>query len=190
MKTIDEISAELKISRTKLQRAAKRYPEQFRFAVTNRGELELIAERIDKRLPLTVGHLRFLLRNPLAIESLDDRHRAAARSELENLVFNPSHAIPIEDQPAVLITNAARRDPAAIARLAAFIRRSIPSSGCGYAYIAARVIVNVPDHLFPLCYAELSRAIRFARDHELLAGCSDTTSGRTRFYLPKIAFDL
>lgn len=190
MKTIDEISAELKISRTKLHRAAKRYPEQFRFAARDRGEIELIAARLDKRLPLTVGHLRFLLRNPLALESLNARQSEAVQAELQNLVFDPGDAIQPEQMPHVLITNAARRDPAAIQALATFIATAIPPSGCSYAFIAVRIAYHVPDAVFPLCYAELSRAIRFARDHEALAGCSDTQSGATRFFPRKIPFDL
>lgn len=137
---------------------------------------------------LTAEHCCQLIRNPELIGELGE-FKSAVKSQVSALGDVSSESL----AQWGLIDPAARSDPQSVTALAKWIATVIPSSGCGYHYIAVRMLFCVPVHMIKTVYPILPQAIMKARQAPALAGMSDNAGKageKIRFFQRKNTFDL
>lgn len=137
---------------------------------------------------LTAEHCCQLIRNPELIAELGE-FKSTVKSQVSALGDVQSGAL----TQWGLIDPAARNDPQSVTALAKWIATVIPSSGCGYHYIAARMLFAVPAHMLKTIYPILPQAIIKARQSPVLAGMTDNAGKageKIRFFQLEKTFDL
>ena len=147
--------------------------------------LEEISLSLRKCNPLSARQIVLLLHNPDWLEKFDDSQLWSAKSQLKH-IGNLSDALPADRLPHILLDNASGGIAKRITELAVWIASVIPPVGCGYHYIAARALLNVPEGFLDLSSKLCSKAIMKARKDPALAGMSETKNRQTRFFHPTL----
>ena len=173
-KTIHELADEFRISVRKITMLQK---AGYLTAEPGKRESNAQARYYLKRgKMLTVQQLLDLARNPAKLEALDDL-KAKAKGQVASMGDYASEALPAE-RAYNLIYGAFTADGESLAWLSDWLQRTIPPGGCGYHYIAMRMLWNVPAPKFKEAYAFIARAIINLRRH---AGISDKDKNGMRF---------
>lgn len=191
VKTIYQMHNEYRIPIGKLRRMQRN--GDLIVSAVEPGDLEKAAQALQRGQRLSTRQLVMLARDKLKIESLG-QYSVAAKAQLRALGKVQDEAY--RDFPkgiANLICLAAAKSPEDANRLAEWIASAIPPEGCGYHFIAARVLYFVDDHFFDVAANDLARAIVQARRCQPLEGMSATAKGKTRFFRrasKELTFDL
>lgn len=111
---------------------------------------------LKKGRTLTAEHMLMLVRNPELFDILEE-YEGAARKQIRALGNIPADAI-AEDQAATWIYAAMISDELMLPRVADWLAPVIPADGCGYHYVAVRMLYNVPSHRFKEAYSQVARA--------------------------------
>jgi hypothetical protein len=133
---------------------------------------------LAKNKPLPVGHCVQLAQDPNLFLSLGD-HARKARRQIFALGDIAGEALPAS--AAGMLVFAGKNQPQEVAELARWIARAIPAQGCGYHYIGARMLYNVPKLHFAAVYKLLPRAVLNARNHSELQGMIGSDKSGMRF---------
>lgn len=154
------------------------------------AELSKIQAALRRGNPLTAYQLMTLYRTPGMISDVGD---AKAQMRAETLV-EALGDIKREACPFVISANipgAAAKEPDALAELASWIARHIDAHaddygrGKPYAYLAARLLYEIPENLIGQNYPVLPQALLQIRKHKLMIGYSFTNDeGKTIYRLP------
>lgn len=139
--------------------------------------------------PLSVAQLIELARGDRALMAKLGPYRAKAKAQVSALGDIASDGLGA-GFTAGLIYGAAVADPGSLETLAEWLKRTVPADGCGYHYVACRMIWDCPLERWAQTYKFLPRAIINLRSMPELAGWSSKGKGETtKFHRPE-RFDL
>lgn len=135
--------------------------------------------------PLSVEQLIELKRDEKLLAKIGRKYVDRAEAQLEALGDIEQDAIPA-DVAANWVYGAGIGDPSVIHHVAEWLKATIPVEGCGYHYVAVRMMWNVPGPRWGHTYSFLARAIINLRAMPTLDGWS-SKEGRelTRFHRPE-----
>ena len=184
MLNIYEISEQFKIPLTKLRRLEKLGLLKTKPYERTVMESAIAVARHGK--PLSARQLVQFTQMPERIKEAGDYARAI-RAQVKALGDVAGEAMR-GDLDSLLMLAAMSKDPGCIADIAKYIAGVIPAGGCGYAYIAVRLLHGVAPNMLDFAAGYVSRAIAMARRDPALAGMSATENGRTKFF--QKSFDL
>lgn len=180
-KSIHELSDEFRISVRKLGLLQK---AGYLVAVPGKREdMAQLRYYLKKGKPLPTAQLLDLARDPAKLESIGDFEKRA-RGQLKELGDYVGEALPAE-RAYNLIYGSFTADRESLDWLRDWLGRIVPAGGCGYHYIAMRMLWNVPEPKFKEAYAFIARAIVNLRRH---AGITGKDKNGMRF--ERLALDL
>lgn len=117
--------------------------------------------------PLTAAHLCYLVENPAGVLDLGS-HAAKAQNALETLGNVRKEVAPAE--VSACISEAARRNPDALAILIDWLKATIPAHPVGHSYLAVRLLLGVPENVRKFDVARIPRALFNCRNLDEFAG--------------------
>lgn len=181
---IFKLAKEFKIPATKLKQMQRRgflSPE----ISTSHDIVEQAKTYLRNNRKLSVAmYLEFLRNDDLRDEftGLNARKLSDALAEVGDPKNGCYHG------PSTDIFGASVSEPEALKNVTNWLLRTIPANGCGYHYIAVRLIWTTPEAKFSQTYSRLARAIINARAMPQMRGLSETVNGTTRFFPPENSF--
>ena len=186
MATIYQIHNELGVSLRTLRRIDK--AGYLKTTKSKNPDADRIETNLRKGNPLTAPQMLMLCRNRAWLEFF------GPYADLADNMIDAMGDIDAEKMPWAIsckLASAADRDPDAIAACAEWLRQHIDANaddyatGQNYAYVAVRLMADIPENLWKLNFGIISRAISQIRAHKALAGYSFTNEKkRTVFQKP------
>jgi hypothetical protein len=148
--------------------------------------LDAIRLMLSSSKPLSVAQLAALIDNPGLVLELGKK-ADAAELQLEGIGDAKGEAAP--RSVTLHIEDAARSDPAAVAKIAMWIFDNLPSYGAvNYSYVALRLLYGVPEGQRQFVLPRIARAISYAKQQAPLSHCWRMTgkegAKRTEFFKP------
>lgn len=185
-KTLHDLSDEFRIPVRKLRALSK--AGWLTLEDKGRDPVAQMRYYLQRGQRLSVEQLLSLSRDPSLFEGLEKYTREAKRQvgALGNVAEN---AIPAA-QAYTMICGGAFADADMLPRFGDWLCSVIPSEGCGYHYLAARMLWNVAQAQFAECYAFTPRAVVNARKLPALAEYLAPDDNGMRFQIPQKSFDL
>jgi hypothetical protein len=117
-------------------------------------------------------------------------YSAAGHKQIKALGDVIGQALPASNA-AALIYGASISDADSLGKLAQWAQSVIPAKGCGYHYLAVRMLFNVPETRFKESYSQIARAIVNLRKYPPMASyVAEKDENGMRFCRPQENFDL
>jgi hypothetical protein len=140
---------------------------------------------------LNVGQLVHLIENRAGLLELG-KYAEKSRAQLAEIGDTKGQEAPREIAGQIL--EAFEREPAAVAALVAWAKTIIPARPVGHSYIAARLLLGVPEGSRGYDVPRLRRVMMNCREHADFAGWwrheKDASTSRNRTIYQKLALDL
>lgn len=181
---IFQLSEEFKIPVAKLKRMQRRG-----FLPTIEETFDIVQQAklyLNNKRPLSTAMLIEFSRKPSLLKSFTGAASTRVHDALDEIGDPNNGAF---HGPSTEIIGASMNEPESVRNVTNWLLRSIPPSGCGYHYLAVRLLWHVPQERFAQSYARCARAILNARAMPQMIGRSVTENGTTRFIGEK-TFDL
>lgn len=155
----------------------------------NVTELDTIRDALREGNNLSVAHLVYLIENPAGILELG-KYAPKAHAQLAEL-DNPAKQ-PAPREIASQILEAFEKEPDACAALIGWFKTIIPARPVGHSYIAARLLLGVPENVREFDLPRLRRVMSNCREHPDFAGWhrKEKSSSQFRTVYQKLALDL
>lgn len=159
-------------------------------ATKGHPETSRIRASLKRGNPLTAYQLISLYKNEGLLKSigLDTKQQMRADDEIEALGDVKREACPWAI--AANIPGAAVKEPAAISELALWLSKHIDAhdeyrAPKPYAYIACRMLCDIPDDMMAANYSSLAQALLQIRKHKFMDGYSHTNAEGKSVYHKK-----
>lgn len=153
---------------------------------------EAIGEKLRRHQPLTALQQLHLLKSPVAVKALDEWE-----PEIAAILAAQGDAI-AEAAPWAIssqIDLVAKKKRDAIETVALWLRDHLTTSPalddgqtCDHAYLAVRLLANVPDHSLALLARKINVCMFHCRKHEALQGFWKVSDKKTLYF--RKSFDL
>lgn len=163
---------------------------------TENPTVEKIRQNLRRRNPLSAEQQLYLLKNPSAMEFLEDWDYVI--EDYLNLLGNV-----IEERmpwrTAASIVSSGDNDKEATGRVAAWICDFIDQNSafakgatCEHTYLAVRMLADIPDNLLHMSVTTIRQAMKNCRRTKIMKGYwhTDPVKKRTIYHRPTMMFDL
>lgn len=147
-----------------------------------------IRATLIKGNPLPVPQLVQLIEEPSLLMDLG-KYARAAETQVAALA-KPENGI-APKPVAAAVTDAAKNDPEAVAILVDWLKKVIPASPVGHAYVATRLLLGIPASIRKYEAPRIGRALLNCRNHPAFVGWWRVDKcGPTIYRRPETVFDL